>query len=142
MSTSESEESLDWNFHLNSLRLKLNKAIGFLCKIRHYFPKFLLKTLYYTILHSRFIYTSQIWGLNFNALNKIQALQDKAVRIINFKANNYDVGEHYKNDKILRISDYIKLLNCLFIRDILTNSSIPPLPKLFCYIRKFISMQH
>ena len=65
------------------------------------------------------------------ALNKIQALQDNAVRIIDFKANNYDVGELYKNDKILRISDYIKLLNCLFVRDVLTNSSIPPFKNYF-----------
>ena len=64
-------------------------------------------------------------------MNKIQALQDKAVRIINFKANNYDVGELHKNDKILRISDYIKLLNGLFVRDILTNSSIPPFQNYF-----------
>ena len=33
-----------------------------------------------------------------NTLNKIQALQDKAVRIINFRANNYNVGELYKNN--------------------------------------------
>ena len=49
----------------------------------------------------------------------------KAVQIINFKYNIYDVGELYKNNKILRISDYIKLLNCLFVRDVLTNWSIP-----------------
>ena len=50
-----------------------------------------------------------------NTLNKIQALQDKAVRVIKFRANNYDVEERYKNDKILRISDYFKLLNWLVI---------------------------
>ena len=48
-------------------------------------------------------------GTKHNALNKIPALQDKTVQIISFRANNYDVGELYKNDKILRISDYIKL---------------------------------
>ena len=52
----------------------------------------------------------------------------KAVWVINFRANNYDVGGLYKNDKIPRISDYIKLLNCLFVRDLLINSSILPFP--------------
>ena len=28
--------------------------------------------------------------------------------------------------KILKISDYIKMLNCLFVRDVLTKSTIPP----------------
>ena len=64
-------------------------------------------------------------------MNQIQALQDKAVRIINFRADNYNVGKLYKNNRIHKISDYIKLLNCLIVRYVLTNSSIPPFPKLF-----------
>ena len=51
--------------------------------------------------------------------------------MINFRANNYNVGELYKNDKILRISDYIKLLNCLFVRDVLANLLILPFQNLF-----------
>ena len=47
-------------------------------------------------IFSHLIYACQIWGQNFNTSNKIQALQDKAVRIINFTANNY-FGELYKN---------------------------------------------
>ena len=54
-------------------------------------------------------------------MNKIKALQDKAVQTINFRANNY-VRELYKIDKILIISDYIKLL---FVRNVLLNLSIP-----------------
>ena len=118
------EENLDWSLHLNALNLKLNKVFDLLCKIKHYVPTFSLKTLYFTIFHSHLIYACQIWGQNINTLNKIEALQDKAVQIINFRANNYDVGELYKNDKILSISDYIKL-------DILTNSSIPPFQNYF-----------
>ena len=125
------EENLEWNTHLNTLKLKLNRAIVLLCKIRHYVPKFLLKTLYYTIFHSHLIYTCQIWGQGSNTLNKIQPLQDKAVRIINFKPDNHNVGELYKRDKILKVSVYIKLLNSLFVRDVLLNSSIPPFQNFF-----------
>ena len=65
-------------------------------------------------------------------MNKIQALQDKAVRVIKFRANNYDVEELYKNDKILRISDYFKLLNWMVICKWCTNKFVnPPFPKLF-----------
>ena len=125
------EENLEWNTYLNTLKLKLNRAIGLLCKIRHYVPKFLLKTLYYTIFHSHLIYACQIWGQSSNTLNKIQPLQDKAVRIINFKPDNQNVGELYKRDKILKVSDYIKLLNSLFVREVLLNSSIPPFQNFF-----------
>ena len=70
-------------------------------------------------------------GQNSNNLNKIQPLQDKAVRIINFKPDNHNVEELYKQDKILKVTDYIKLLNVLFVRDVLLNSSIPPFQNFF-----------
>ena len=43
----------------------------------------------------------------------------------------YDVEELCKNNKILRILDYIKFLNCLFVKDVLTNLSIPPFQNYF-----------
>ena len=58
-------------FHLSLLKSELNRAISLLCKIRHYIPKFLLKTLYYTIFHSHLIYACQIQGQSFNTLMKI-----------------------------------------------------------------------
>ena len=124
------QDTLEWNLHLNILNLKINRAIGLLCNIRHNVPKFLLKTLYYIIFHSHLIYACQIWDQNQSILNKIQPLQDKALRIINFKPDNFDTAELYKKDKILKIPDYIKLLNCLFVGDVLTGSSIPPFPNL------------
>ena len=87
------EENPEWNLHLNLLKSKLNRAIGLLCKIRHYVPKCPLKTLYYTIFHSCIIYACQIWGQSFNNLTNMQPLQDKALRVINFKVNNHDVRD-------------------------------------------------
>ena len=76
------EEHIDWNLHINSLKCKLNRAIGILSKIRHYVPKFLLNTLYYT-----------------------------------------------------NIPDYIKLLNCLFVRDLIAQSTIPAFQEFFIQMR-------
>ena len=36
----------------------------------------------------------QIWGQSFNTLNTIQALYYKIVWVMNFRANNYDIGEN------------------------------------------------
>ena len=66
------------------------------------------------------IYTCQTWEQNKGKIKKISELQDKAIRIINFKPKNYPVAELYKNSRILKLSDHIKLLNCKFVRDILT----------------------
>ena len=52
-------------------------------------------------------------------------LRDKAARIINFKPKIYPVAELYKNSRILKLSDYIKLLNQMFVRETLTATQIP-----------------
>ena len=50
------EQHLDWNVHIKNMIPKLNRAIGILSKIRHYVPKFLLKTIYYSLFNSHLIY--------------------------------------------------------------------------------------
>ena len=54
---------------------------------------------------------------------KMQPPQDKAVRIISFKGNSYDVRENDEGG-LFKISDYIKMLIYLFVKDLLTNRSI------------------
>ena len=87
------EEHLDCNLHINSLKCKLNRAIRTLSTIRHNVPKFLLNTLCYTMFPSHLIYSCQIWGQNNTILRKLEPLQTKALRIINFKNNEYNVNE-------------------------------------------------
>ena len=55
-------EFLNWNTQLGLLRNKLNRGIGLLSKIRHFVPKHLLKTIYYSLFHSHLLYGSQIFG--------------------------------------------------------------------------------
>ena len=80
-------DSLSWDTLLNTLIPKLNRAIGLLAKIRHYTPKYLLKTIYihYSLFNSHLIYAGQIWGQSkSDHFRKLAELQDKALRIINF----------------------------------------------------------
>ena len=56
---------------------------------------------------------------NNTILRKLESLQSKALRIINFKNNEYNVNELCKTNKILKIADYITLLKCLFVRDVI-----------------------
>ena len=127
------EEHLEWNLHINSFKYKLNRAIGILSKMRHYVSKFLLNKLYYTMFHSHLIYSSQIWVQNNTILRKLEPLQNKALRIK--KNNECNVNELYKTNKILKIANYIKLLNCLFVRDVIARSTIPPFHEFFIQMR-------
>ena len=87
-------DSLTWDTHLNVLIPKLNRAIGILAKVRHYTPKPLLKTIYYSLFNSHLIYASQIWGQTKTEIfKKLEKLQDKAIRIINFLPNTAPIND-------------------------------------------------
>ena len=77
------------------------------------------------------IYTCQIWGQKENTIKKLSEIQDKAIRIISFKDKNYPTNELYYNNKILKITDYIKLLHCLFVKSILSNNHLPIFENVF-----------
>ena len=74
---------------------------------------------------SHMIYAGQVWGQNEVKIKQISELQDKALRIINFKPKNHPVSELYKSNEILKLTDYIKLLNCMFVKDTLSANQIP-----------------
>ena len=118
------DENLEWKKHIDTLSLKLNRAAGLLSKVRHYVPKYLLRTIYYSIFNSHLIYTCQVWGQKENTIKKLSEIQDKAIRIINFKERNHPVNELYLDNKILKLHDYIKLSNCLFIKNILNDNHL------------------
>ena len=118
-------ENLQWQTHIDSLITKLSTAVGLLSKIRYYVPKYLLRTIYFSIFNSHMIYTCQVWGQNQAKIKQISELQDKALRIINFKPKNYPVSELYKSNEILKLTDYIKLLNCMFVKNTLSANQIP-----------------
>ena len=50
-------EHLNWQPHINSLVTKLSRAASLLSKIRYYVPKYLLRTINFSIFNSHMIYT-------------------------------------------------------------------------------------
>ena len=123
---------MSWDTHLSTLIPKLNRAIGLLAKIRHYTPKFLLKTIYYSLFNSHLIYASQIWGQTKTDLfRKLIELQEKALRIINFLPDTAPLNNIYKNSKILKLPDYIALQNALLVKDFFRQEIPKPLNQYF-----------
>ena len=96
-----------------------NMAIGLLFKVRHYMPKFLLKTIYYSFFNSHLIYASQIWGqIKTKLFQEVMKLQNKALRIINFLPfNSSNINKTYNDLKVLKLPDFISLQNSLFVKD-------------------------
>ena len=118
------DPTLSGKQHCNILSTKLKRATGMLSKIRHYVPKDELKSIYYAIFSSHMTYGCQVWGQNSNSthIKQISSLQDKAIRIINFKPYRSTRNPLYKENAILKLEDFIKVQNCLLIHDYLHNT--------------------
>ena len=58
------------------------------------------------------------------AWKRLSSLQNKAIAIISFKHQDFPVNEIYYANEILKIKDYIHLINFLFVRDVLSNESL------------------
>ena len=126
-------DSLTWETHFKNLIPKLNRAIGLLSKVMHYMPKFLLKTIYYSLFNSHLIYASQIWGqIKTKLFQEVVKLQNKAIRIINFLPfNSSNINKTYNDLKILKLPDFISLQNSLFVKDCFEKEIPNPFIKYF-----------
>ena len=108
---------LNWNFHIDELSTKLSRAVGMLAKIRHCINVKTFSMGHHGIFSSLLLYGSQIWGQSNQSVSKMEKLQNKAFRIINFKPLRYSVNSLYNKCEILKFGDSIKLSNCLYAHD-------------------------
>ena len=112
------DSHLNWSFHLNLLSTKLSRANGMLARIRHFVSKHTLHSIYFGIFSSLLTYNLQIWGqTKNNQFRRIESLQNKAIRLINFATYRASVNPLYKASKILKLSDVVKLQNFLLVLD-------------------------
>ena len=120
------QDDLHWATHLGNLTKKLSHSIGLLSKIRHYVPKHLLRTLCYSLFNSHLIYAREIWGQNQtnHLFKKVLLLQEKAIRIINFQPQTSASNNLFKENRILKISDYINYKHPLFVRNFLRKKNL------------------
>ena len=96
-----------------------------LSKIRHYVSQDELKSIYYAIFSSHLTYNCQVWGQGENThVSRIAKLQNKALRIMNFKDFKTPANLLYAENRILKFHDIIKLRNCLFVHDFI-NGILP-----------------
>ena len=115
------------NFHTRPFILIVSMGMSYvilLAKIRHHINKDALKTIYHAIFSSHMSYAAQIWGLSSkNISNSIQKLQNKALRIINFKKYYDECEILFRQCKILKFEDTIFYNNCLFVSNCLAKTT-------------------
>ena len=113
---------LNWSYHIDGLATKLSRATGMLAKIRHFVPVNTLRSIYFGIFSSLLTYGSQVWGQFQNQhVGRLQKIQNKAIRIINFSGYNDPVDPIYHKLKVLKLGDHVKLQNFLYVHNSLNN---------------------
>jgi len=80
------------------------------------------------------MYSSLIWGQNNRVVTKLQILQNKAIRIINFQQRRAHASPLYRDCKILKLYDNISLQNFLFAYDSLNTRLPSTLNRLFTFV--------
>ena len=75
------DEHLQWTKQLSNVKIKLNRAIGILSKLRHNSNLDILKITYQSLFGSHLLYACQLLAQkNQTLLNQIQILQNRALK--------------------------------------------------------------
>ena len=117
---------INWNIHINNIKLRLSKGISILAKIRHYVPKTVLRSLYFTFVNSHIDYNLINWGTGPPAYtDSIGSKIRKAIRIINFKDKDEPPIGLFKKMSILPLDESLELRQASFMWK-LKNNLLPP----------------
>ena len=79
------DANLSWQYHINELSIKLNRANAVLFKMRKYVTLKKLRSIYFSSFDSYLSHCCLVCAQNCSAIQRIITLQKKAIRIINFQ---------------------------------------------------------
>ena len=103
------DEHMSWNEQIYQIKLKLNRAIGILSKLRSHANLNTLRIAYYSLFQPHLQYDVQLWGQKNQEIKEIiQKLQNHALRKINFKKFHHPIKHIYKDHKILQFTDILQ----------------------------------
>ena len=121
------DSHLNWSHHADSLSTKLSRAIGMLSKIRQYVSEITLRSIYFGIFSSLLTYGAEIWAQFSNKhVSRLQRLQNKAIRRINFAKPDHPSSPLYQKSQILKLTDHVRLKNFLFVHNLIKGTLLQP----------------
>ena len=103
------DKHISWKYHTEMLSNKISKYCGVLSRLKNYLPLFILRTLYFSMVHSHLSYNLLTWGFDSNRIVK---LQKRCVRIITRSKYNAHTQPLMKQLNILSVPDML-LLNSM-----------------------------
>ena len=106
------DNKLNWHAHVKHISSKISKSVAIIRMLRDTFPKYILKTLYLTLVYPYLNYCNLIWGSAYaSTLIPLVILQKKCIHLI----CNADFLAHtnplFKSTKLLKLNQ-IHQINC------------------------------
>lgn len=119
------DSKLKWKFQVNEITTKISKLVGVLYKIRNSVTNDCLREIYISLAYPHFLYCSTIWGGTFNTfLDSLFITQKKLMRVMSNSQRYAHTDPLFKNYKLLKVNDIIKLQTLLFIHKALYSHEV------------------
>ena len=101
---------LTWKAHIQTVQKKLSSACGIFYNIRNKITKDVAKAIYYAIVYPYLHYCNIVWGGSYQtSLNRINITQKKLVRCIMRQRRDAPSNPLFKQLKLLKFDDILKL---------------------------------
>ena len=98
------DEKLNWGTHIQMISGKLSRTCGIIYRVRNLLNQSSKKLLYYALVYPYLQYCNVVWGMAGNTLlGKLQVLQNRFIRIINFLDYRTSLTVYYKDMFILKL---------------------------------------
>jgi hypothetical protein len=107
---------LTWQKHISSVKGKVARGLGIICKAKRNLSKESLLTLYYSIIYPHLIYCVEVWG-NSSAchVNSLFRLQKKTIKIIRSVPIRHPSDPLFREMRLLKVSQIYTFFSLLFI---------------------------
>ena len=117
------DQNLTFSRHIDYVSSKISKTIGMIYRLNSFFPSYILRTLYFSLIHPYFIYGSVVYLNTANYLvQKLVLLQKKAIRAV-YGLNYRDhTTVYFHQSKILKLQDLHKFNTCLYFYRVLNHN--------------------
>ena len=114
--TELTDEHLLWNKKIAQIKLRVNRAIGVLRKLRINASFDILKIACHSLFESHLQYGTQLWGQKNNeTITAFQKLQNGVLKKITLKKCHDCISCVCKERKMLKFPDILNLQNLIFI---------------------------
>ena len=102
------DENLNWKSHVENIALKISKCNGLLNKLKYILPRYIMKTLYTSLILPHLTYSVILWGNNCRYISQLH-VQKKSIRIVaNVKYNDH-TEPILKSFNLLKLNEIFKI---------------------------------